>query len=145
MTRSCRRSTTAGWRRPKVVSNTVPRCRTAPRARQMDFGFYYRPTSTGPHRFHVAPVTGDVAVLLRHDREREPDRELHRHRQGRAAAKEYFGAWRTFPTPATGAGRRRSRRRRPDYRRRRRSRFEGAYPYDGLRSSRAGAAACSRR
>ena len=39
-----------------------------------------------------------VAVLLRHARQREPHRRLHRHRPRAAAAdRTYYGRWRTFP------------------------------------------------
>ena len=62
----------------------------------MDFGFYYLPDGQ-PDPLPLRARHGRIAVLLRHDRQREPDRELHRDRQGRASAKEYFGAWRTFP------------------------------------------------
>ena len=83
--------------------------------------------------FHYAPDTGDVAVLLRHRRQREPDRRLHRHRQGPAAAEGVLRrAGARSPTPATTA----SRRRKPvgttstyfgvDV-------FEGAYQYTGMR------------
>ena len=36
-------------------------------------------------------------MLLRHDRQRKPDRQLYRDRHGGAPETEYFGAWRTFP------------------------------------------------
>ena len=49
----------------------------------MDFGFYYRPERQ-PDRVPLhARAPAQFTVLLRHDREREPDRELHRDRQGR--------------------------------------------------------------
>ena len=63
-----------------------PRSRIAPRpcSTRMDFGFYYRPDGQ-PDRVPCRARHGRVAVLLRHHRQREPDRHLHRHRQGRAA------------------------------------------------------------
>ena len=51
----------------------------------MDFGFYYVPDKNRI-LFHYSPAKGSGTVLLRHRRLREPDRRLHRHRQGRAAA-----------------------------------------------------------
>ena len=50
------------------------------------------PTVNRDRASTYAPVDGRVALLLRHHREREPDRELHRHREGRAPDSEYFGA-----------------------------------------------------
>ncbi len=84
-------------------------------------------------RSTYAPDTGDVALLLRHDRQREPDRELHRHRQGRAAAEGLLRRLADVPRrPATGTGTRRSRSAstRPTSAS---NVFEGAYPYDGFR------------
>ena len=118
----------------QVVSNTVPEVsdRAAALFDSMDFGFYYRP-DVNRIPFHFAPEHRRLAVLLRHDRQREPDRELHRDRQGRAAARRSTSArGGPSPTPATGAGRRRK----PvgfnatylgvNV-------FEGAYPYEDFR------------
>ena len=64
--RSCRRAPARSTTRWTSASTTVP--------------------DVNRILFHYAPDTGDGAVLLRHRRLREPDRRLHRHRQGRAAA-----------------------------------------------------------
>ena len=74
-----------------VVSRSVPELadRTEAIYDSMDFGFYYVP-ERNQIMFHYEPRTGNVALLLRHDRQREPDRELHRHRQGRASAQTVF-------------------------------------------------------
>jgi hypothetical protein len=83
-------------------------------------------------------------VLLRHDREREPHRQLSRHRQGEIPQREYFGAWRSFPDSCDWSwqetrpvGFQRS------YFGERV--FDGAYRYNDTRVTRPGAAACSRR
>ena len=113
-------------------------------------GVYYRPDTSTASRSISRPSTGNNPVLLRHDGEREPDRHLHRHRQGRAA-----GQGRTSdrggrsPTRVTGAGRRRSRSASTDLPRgatNGRHRLRGRLPVRRTTgSSRAGAAACSRR
>ena len=51
----------------------------------MDFGFYYVPGEE-PDPVPLLAREGHRPVLLRHGRLREPDRRLHRDRQGRAAA-----------------------------------------------------------
>ena len=145
--RSCRRSTTAGWR-PACRSSPTPsrRSPTGPAALydSMDFGFYYRP-EVNRIAFHVAPDTGAFAVLLRHDRQREPDRELHRHRQGRAPGQGVLRRLADVPRhlrlelAGDEAGRLHA-----DLPRR--QRLRGRLPVRGLpRRARAGAAACSRR
>ena len=68
----------------KIVANRLPELSRRADAlyESMDFGFYYRP-ARNQMLFHYMPDTGRGAVLLRHDRQREPDRRVHRHRQGR--------------------------------------------------------------
>ena len=81
-----RRQRLAGDRACRSSPNTVPELSQRARSlfESMDFGFYYRP-DVNRIAFHVHPEYRGVAVLLRHDREREPDRQLHRDRQRRAA------------------------------------------------------------
>ena len=112
--RSSRRSTTAGWPSAcKIVAE--PRSRSCRAGRSalydsMNFGFYYRP-DVNRMLFHYVPGHRRGAVLLRHDRQREPDR-----RPTSAIAKGEMPAARALrartarsPTPATGAGPRRGR------------------------------------
>ena len=87
-TRSCPRSTTGGSRSGCGSSRTAsPSCRERAGALYdaMDFGFYYRP-DRNRILLHFAPDTRDVALLLRHRRQREPDRRLHRDRPRPAPA-----------------------------------------------------------
>ena len=95
----------------KIVAERIPELSRRADALydSMDFGFYYRP-DVNRMLFHYEPDTGVRAVLLRHDRQREPDRRLHRHRQGRGArARALRAVPRRSPTRATGAGPRRGR------------------------------------
>ena len=62
----------------------------------MDFGFYYRP-DRNRILFHYAPAHGDRALLLRHDRLREPDRDYIGIAKGELPRKEYYGALAPFP------------------------------------------------
>ncbi len=70
----------------KIVADRVPELskRASELYDSMDFGIYYddgrQPDPAALRAEHRLP-----AMLLRHDRQREPDRQLHRHRQGRAA------------------------------------------------------------
>lgn len=71
----------------RVVASRVPELRA--RAQRlfdsMDFGFYYRP-EVKPDPVSLRARHWRRAVLLRHDRLREPHRQLHRDREGRAPA-----------------------------------------------------------
>ena len=71
----------------RIVRNARPRAagRAGAIYDSMDFGFYYVPDENRI-LFHYSPAKGTGAVLLRHGRLREPDRGLHRDRQGRPAA-----------------------------------------------------------
>ena len=71
----------------KIVRTAVPELSAQAGAiyDSMDFGFYYVPDKNRI-LFNYSPATRQRPVLLRHRRLREPDRRLHRHRQGRAAA-----------------------------------------------------------
>ena len=73
----------------------------------MDFGFYYRPERQ-PGAVPLPPRRPrGLAVLLRHARQREPDRRLPRHRaRPAAAAGRTTGAGAPSPTPATTPSRR---------------------------------------
>ena len=110
--RSCPRSTTAGS--PSACGSWPTACRRSPRRAgqlydSMDFGFYYRP-DVNRILFHYVPDTGAAPCCYDTLREREPDRDLHRDRQGRDPGRRPCSA----PTArsrdrATGAGPRRSR------------------------------------
>ena len=118
----------------RVVASRVPELRTRAQALfdSMDFGFYYRP-DVNRILFHYVPSTGEAAVLLRHDRLREPDRDLRRHREGRDPARaSTTGRTARSPTPATGPGPRRSRSA-PTRQYLGETVFEGALPYAGMR------------
>ena len=83
----------------RVVANSVPEVADDAWALydSMDFGFYYR-ADVNRILFHYAPDTGAVAVLLRHDRQREPDRDAtSASPRARSRQQAYFGQWRTFP------------------------------------------------
>ena len=98
----------------------------------MDFGFYYRP-AVNRDRLPRRARHRRLAVLLRHDRQREPDRELHRDRQGRAPGEGVLRRWRTFPDTCDWSWQETKpigRRPAPTSAS---SVFEGAYPYDGMR------------
>ena len=70
----------------RVVASRVPELRTRAQALfdSMDFGFYYRRRAQ-PDPLPLRALDRRGGVLLRHDRLREPDRELRRDREGRAA------------------------------------------------------------
>ena len=118
----------------QVVANAVPELSTRAGALfdSMDFGFYYRP-EVNRIAFHVAPEHRRIAVLLRHDRQREPDRELHRHREGRAAGEGVLRRLADVPGDVRLelAGDQAGRRSRQTYLGV--SVFEGAYPYEDFR------------
>ena len=96
---SCRRSTTAGS--PiglKVVADSVPELSHRARALydSMDFGFYYRP-AVNRILFHYVPGTGAGRLLLRHLRQREPDRDATSgSAKGEIPPQVVFGTWRSF-------------------------------------------------
>ena len=98
--------------------------------RSIDFGFYYVPPSNRI-LFDYAPSTGARDCCYDTVGQREPDRRLHRHRQGRAAAEGVLRALADLPghlrlrVPGDAAGRRRP----ATYFGV--SVFEGAYAYDG--------------
>ena len=71
----------------RVVASRVPELRWRAQALydSMNFGFYYRP-AVNRILFHYVPGHRRGGVLLRHDRLGEPDRELHRDREGRDPA-----------------------------------------------------------
>ncbi len=103
------------------------------------------PTRGEPDRLPLHAEHRSVHVLLRHDREREPHRELHRDRQGRDSRPRSTSArGGRSRTPATGAGRRRS----PSGSTARISASTSSRAPTRTRTSgscRAGAGACSRR
>ena len=141
-----RRQRLAGDRRCRSSPTASPSCRRAPRrcSTAWTSASTTGRTSTGS-LFHYAPSTGAVAVLLRHDRQREPDRELHRDRQGRAPGEGVLRRLADVPRhlrlelAGDQAGRL------PPHLPRRR-RLRGRLPVRRTAaSSRAGAAACSRR
>ena len=118
----------------RMVASRVPELRARAQALfdSMDFGFYYRP-DVNRILFHYVPVDRRGGVLLRHDRLREPDRDLRRDREGpRSRRASTTGRTARSPTPATGPGPRRSRSgRRGSYLGE--TVFEGALPYAGTR------------
>ena len=118
--------------------------------RQHGFRLLLRP-GTQPDPLPLRASDRQRALLLRHDRQREPDRELHRHRQGRASAQALFrgvpelhGHLRRPSLAGDQAPRVHSRLLR-------RERVRGRLSLQGLRrqrhawSRRRGAGACSRR
>ena len=109
--RSSRRSTTAGSR-PGCTSSRTAVPEVADRAEalfdSMDFGFYYRP-AVNRIAFHFAPDTGESPCCYDTIVSESRIASYIGIAKGELPAKEYFGAWRTFPDTATGAGRRRSR------------------------------------
>ena len=116
-----------------VIASTVPE--VADRAQalfdRMDFGFYYRP-AVNRIAFHVAPDTGDSPCCYDTIVSESRIASYIGIAKGELPAKEYFGAWRTFPdtcdwswqeTKPIGVTRTYLG---VDV-------FEGAYPYDGMR------------
>jgi hypothetical protein len=82
----------------QVVSNTVPEVadRAAALYDSMDFGFYYRP-AVNRIAFHVAPDTGDSPCCYDTIVSESRIASYIGIAKGELPAKEYFGAWRTFP------------------------------------------------
>ena len=101
-TRSCPRSTTAGWPSGlRIVANA--RARAAPRAPARSTTRWTSASTTGPdvNRDPLPlrarrPATRRAATTRVVSR--EPDRRLHRDRaRASCRSKEYYGRWRTFP------------------------------------------------
>jgi hypothetical protein len=82
----------------QVVSNTVPEVadRAAALYDSMDFGFYYRP-EVNRIAFHVAPDTGASPCCYDTIVSESRIASYIGIAKGELPAKEYFGAWRTFP------------------------------------------------
>ncbi|MBA2719491.1 MAG: DUF3131 domain-containing protein [Chloroflexi bacterium] len=82
----------------QVVSNTVPEVAARARAiyQSMDFGFYYRP-EVNRIAFHVAPDTGASPCCYDTIVSESRIASYIGIAKGELPAKEYFGAWRTFP------------------------------------------------
>jgi hypothetical protein len=82
----------------QVVSNTVPEVadRAAALYDSMDFGFYYR-SAVNRIAFHVAPDTGDSPCCYDTIVSESRIASYIGIAKGELPAKEYFGAWRTFP------------------------------------------------
>jgi hypothetical protein len=82
----------------QVVSNTVPEvsARAAAIYDSMDFGFYYRP-NVNRIAFHVAPDTGESPCCYDTIVSESRIASYIGIAKGELPAKEYFGAWRTFP------------------------------------------------
>jgi hypothetical protein len=82
----------------QVVSNTVPEVadRAAEIYDSMDFGFYYRP-NVNRIAFHVAPDTGASPCCYDTIVSESRIASYIGIAKGELPAKEYFGAWRTFP------------------------------------------------
>jgi hypothetical protein len=82
----------------QVVSNAVPEVseRAADLYASMDFGFYYR-ESANRIAFHVAPDTGDSPCCYDTIVSESRIASYIGIAKGELPAKEYFGAWRTFP------------------------------------------------
>ncbi len=82
----------------QVVSNTVPEVadRAAAIYDSMDFGFYYRP-EVNRIAFHVAPDTGASPCCYDTIVSESRIASYIGIAKGELPAKEYFGAWRTFP------------------------------------------------
>jgi len=117
----------------QVVSTSVPEvgARAAALFDSMDFGFYYRP-EVNRIAFHVAPDTGASPCCYDTIVSESRIASYIGIAKGELPAKEYFGAWRTFPdtcdwswqeTKPLGVTR--------TYLGV--SVFEGAYPYAGMR------------
>ena len=130
----------------RIVARRVPAARRA-RARDLRLDGLRLLLRAGQNRilFHYSPAHGHRPVLLRHRRLREPDRRLHRHRQGRAPAQGVLRALAHVPgllrlVLAGDAPERLQ----PQLRRR--QRLRGQLSVRRARGSRrAGAARCSRR
>jgi hypothetical protein len=82
----------------KVVASTVPEVadRAAAIYDSMDFGFYYRP-EVNRIAFHVAPDTGSSPCCYDTIVSESRIASYIGIAKGELPAKEYFGAWRTFP------------------------------------------------
>ncbi len=82
----------------QVVSNTVPEVSGRAHAiyQSMDFGFYYRP-AVNRIAFHVAPDTGASPCCYDTIVSESRIASYIGIAKGELPAKEYFGAWRTFP------------------------------------------------
>jgi len=82
----------------QVVSAAVPdvSARAAAIYDSMDFGFYYRP-EVNRIAFHVAPDTGDSPCCYDTIVSESRIASYIGIAKGELPAKEYFGAWRTFP------------------------------------------------
>jgi hypothetical protein len=82
----------------QVVANSVPEvsARAAALFDSMDFGFYYRP-AVNRIAFHVAPDTGESPCCYDTIVSESRIASYIGIAKGELPAKEYFGAWRTFP------------------------------------------------
>jgi len=82
----------------KVVAGSVPEVRTRAKAiyDSMDFGFYYRP-NVNRIAFHVVPSTGESPCCYDTIVSESRIASYIGIAKGELPAKEYFGAWRTFP------------------------------------------------
>jgi hypothetical protein len=82
----------------QVVANSVPEvsARAAALYDSMDFGFYYRP-AVNRIAFHVAPDTGESPCCYDTIVSESRIASYIGIAKGELPAKEYFGAWRTFP------------------------------------------------
>ncbi|MBA2382343.1 MAG: DUF3131 domain-containing protein [Chloroflexi bacterium] len=82
----------------QVVSNTVPEvsARAGAIYQSMNFGFYYRP-DVNRIAFHVAPDTGASPCCYDTIVSESRIASYIGIAKGELPAKEYFGAWRTFP------------------------------------------------
>jgi hypothetical protein len=82
----------------QVVSNSVPEvsARAAAIYDSMDFGFYYRP-NVNRIAFHYAPEDGDSPCCYDTIVSESRIASYIGIAKGELPAKEYFGAWRTFP------------------------------------------------
>jgi hypothetical protein len=82
----------------QVVRNSVPEVseRAGAIFKSMDFGFYYRP-AVNRIAFHVAPDTGESPCCYDTIVSESRIASYIGIAKGELPAKEYFGAWRTFP------------------------------------------------
>ncbi|MDQ3127769.1 MAG: DUF3131 domain-containing protein [Chloroflexota bacterium] len=117
----------------KVVSSTVPEVadRAAALYQSMDFGYYYRP-DVNRIAFHVAPDTGASPCCYDTIVSESRIASYIGIAKGELPAKEYFGAWRTFPDTCDWSW--------PETKPLGVNRtylgvnvFEGAYPYENFR------------
>ena len=132
-----RRPADRGQRRPGAL-------RPRERALRLDG---LRGSTTGPRATGSLPLRARHrrgAVLLRHDRLREPDRDYVGIAKGDLPSRVYYGPWRTFPDSCDYAF---QETRPAGFTRTYEgvSVYEGAYPTATRGSSRVGAGACSRR